>query len=160
MELKYDDSELRKLFADMEPTERQKALKNAFKREANNVRKAAIKFLRQSPTKKGSLHVTKEMEKGVKAKTFRKAAGFSVTISTKRGKGKPLDIWFNQGSKNRKTKGRKGSSRSRKSHSTGSIMTSDFMNKAKQETEGSVTDALHEEIRKKFTQIAKKHGCK
>lgn len=164
--MKYDDSELRNLFADMTPSKRRQALRSAFLREAKNVRKTAIGYLRQAPKKGGTVKVTKEMEKAVKAKAWKKGAGFSVTLlgggkryKSKNVIGKPVDIWVNGGTKVRKTKTQtKNFKRQRRGHSTGSIMAAHFMEKTKQESDNKVAENLHDEIKKKFTQIARKHG--
>lgn len=167
MELKYDDTNLQKLFADMTPAKRKAALKNAFLREAKNVRKTAIGYLRQAPKQNGTVDVSKEMERGVKAKVWKKGAGFSVTLlgggkrKSKNIAGKPLDVFFNGGTKKRRTKTvTKFFKRQKRGHETGSLMAAHFMEKTKEETDKRVTDDLHGEIRKKFTEIAKKHGAK
>ena len=100
----YDDTQLQKLFTEMDVKHRKRALKGAFRREANQVRRTAINNLRSS------LHSNRDLEKGIRAIVFKKAAGFRVTIGTKKanrktGKGdkgmhinrqglkKPVLIW-------------------------------------------------------------------
>lgn len=58
MPIEYDDSNLRQLFAELEPKRRTQALKGAFRREANQVRKTAINNLRSSGIKS-----SKDLEK-------------------------------------------------------------------------------------------------
>ena len=45
MEAQYDDSNLQRLFAELDPKQRLKALKAGFRREANQARKTAINNL-------------------------------------------------------------------------------------------------------------------
>ena len=74
----YDDTQLQKLFTEMDVKHRKRALKGAFRREANQVRRTAINNLRSS------LHSNRDLEKGIRAIVFKKAAGFRVTIGTKK----------------------------------------------------------------------------
>ena len=104
----YDDRDLQRLFAELEPKRRVQALKGGFRREANQVRKTAINNLRSS------INSSKDLEKGVRAIVFKRKAGFRVTVGTKRankttGKGeagfhtnrqglkKPILIWAEGG---------------------------------------------------------------
>ena len=74
----YNDTQLQKLFTEMDVKHRKRALKGAFRREANQVRRTAINNLRSS------LHSNRDLEKGIRAIVFKKAAGFRVTIGTKK----------------------------------------------------------------------------
>ena len=74
----YDDRDLQRLFAELEPKRRVQALKGGFRREANQVRKTAINNLRSS------INSSKDLEKGVRAIVFKRKAGFRVTVGTKR----------------------------------------------------------------------------
>lgn len=76
--LTYDDSGLQGLFEDLAPKQRVKALRGAFRREANRVRRAAIGNLHES------IGGDKELDKGVRAIVFRRKAGFRVTVGTKK----------------------------------------------------------------------------
>lgn len=75
--IEYDDKNLQRLFAELEPKRRMQALKGGFRREANKVRKTAINNLRSS------ISSNKDLEKGVRAIVFKRAAGFRVTVGTK-----------------------------------------------------------------------------
>ena len=46
--IEYDDKNLQRLFAELEPKRRMQALKGGFRREAYKVRKTAINNLRSS----------------------------------------------------------------------------------------------------------------
>ena len=76
--IEYDDKNLQRLFAELEPKRRVQALKGGFRREANQVRKTAINNLRSS------INSSKDLEKGVRAIVFKRKAGFRVTVGTKR----------------------------------------------------------------------------
>ena len=74
----YNDENLQRLFAELEPKRRLQAIKGGFRREANQVRKTAINNLRSS------IQSSKDLEKGVRAIVFKRKAGFRVTVGTKR----------------------------------------------------------------------------
>lgn len=76
--MQYDDEDLQRLFAEMDTKKRLKALKGAFRREANRVRKTALNNLR------GSIRTDKDLERGVRAVVFKRKAGFRVTIGAKK----------------------------------------------------------------------------
>lgn len=177
----YDDSQLQKLFAELEPKRRAQAFRGAFKRAADTVRKTAISNLRSK------IHSNKDLERGVRSIVYKKkAAGFRVTVGTekanKKGKGEagyylnkqnrkkaekgkkprklPVLIWAEDGTDSRKTKTKtKVFRRSRKGHPTGRMKRYGFMAKARNQVEGSITATLHDEIRASVVRIAKKYGC-
>lgn len=175
--ISYDDSQLQRLFADMEPVQRLKALRGAFRRVAGDVRRTAVNNLR------GSLRSNKGLERGIRTVVFKKTAGFQVTIGSKvrrgasgsgkstwtgfsmhtngRGKSKPVLIWAEEGTENRRTKSRtKIFTRSRKGHSTGRMRRYGFMRQTSEQVRGTVTETLHTEIVKSVKKTATKYGCK
>ncbi|MBQ4533110.1 MAG: hypothetical protein IJA24_07725 [Alistipes sp.] len=170
----YNDENLQRLFAELEPKRRLQAIKGGFRKEANQVRKTAINNLRSS------VQSNKDLEKGVRAIVFKRKAGFRVTVGTKRagknGKGeagfhtnrqglkKPVLIWAEEGTAERKTKPKQGTrrraARLRASHRTGRMKRYGFM----AQTLSSVRDTVTADIKKMVTenveQVAKKYGCK
>lgn len=172
--LTYDDRGLQGLFEDLAPKQRVKALRGAFRREANRVRRAAIGNLHES------IGGDAELDRGVRAIVFRRKAGFRVTVGTKRankkGKGergyyisrkrrgkpyatgKPVLIWAEEGTTWRRTRGR-GFLKRRGGHSTGRMKRYGFMRKTLSEVRGSVTGTLHREIINQIKKTAKKNGC-
>lgn len=169
--LNYDDANLQRLFAEMDAKQRLKALKGAFRKEANRVRKTALNNLR------GSIRTDKDMEKGVRAIVFKQKAGFRVTIGTKRatkaggkeygfhknrqGLKKPILIWAEEGTEERRTKSKtRIFVRIRKGHPTGRMKRYGFMRQTRDEVADSVNDSLHNEIVTSVTKIAEKYGCK
>ena len=171
----YDDSKLQQLFAELEPKRRLQALRGGFRKEASQVRKTAVNNLRSSGIKS-----SKDLEKGIRSVVFKRKAGFRVTVGTKRankkGKGeagfhtnrrglkKPILIWAEEGTAERKTKPKQGSrrraARLRSSHSTGRMKRYGFMEQTLNDVRNKVTNDLHEMVISNVEKIAKKYGCK
>ena len=170
----YDDKNLQRLFAELEPKRRLQAIKGGFRREANQVRKTAINNLRSS------IQSNKDLEKGVRAIVFKRKAGFRVTVGTKRagknGKGeagfhtnrqglkKPVLIWAEEGTAERKTKPKQGTrrraARLRASHRTGRMKRYGFMAQTLTGVRDTVTANTHKMVTENVEQVAKKYGCK
>lgn len=173
-DIDYDDRNLQRLFADMEPKRRLQAIKGGFRKEANLVRKTAINNLRNS------IRTDKDLEKGVRAIVFKRKAGFRVTVGTKKanksGKGeagfhtnrqglkKPVLIWAEEGTDERRTKPKQGTrrraSRLRASHRTGRMRRYGFMAQTLRSVRDTVTDNVHKMVNENIEKIAKKYGCK
>ena len=173
-DIDYDDRNLQQLFADLEPKRRLQAIKGGFRKEANRVRKTAINNLRSS------IRTDKDLEKGVRAIVFKRAAGFRVTVGTKKagknGKGeagfhtnrqglkKPILIWAEDGTEERKTKPKQGTrrraARLRASHRTGRMKRYGFMAQTLSSVRDTVTANIHEMVTENVQQVAKKYGCK
>ena len=171
-EIDYDDRNLQQLFAELEPKRRLQAIKGGFRREANQVRKTAINNLRSS------LHSNKDLEKGVRTIVFKRKAGFRVTVGTKRagknGKGeagfhtnrqglkKPVLIWAEDGTQERKTKGNGGkrAMRMRSAHRTGRMKRYGFLTQTLNGVRDTVTNNIHNMVIENVEQVAKKYGCK
>ena len=170
----YDDRNLQQLFADLEPKRRLQAVKGGFRKEANRVRKTAINNLRSS------IRTDKDLEKGVRAIVFKRKAGFRVTVGTKKagknGKGeagfhtnrqglkKPILIWAEDGTEERKTKPKQGTrrraARLRASHRTGRMKRYGFMAQTLSSVRDTVTANIHEMVTENVQKVAKKYGCK
>lgn len=170
----YNDENLQRLFAELEPKRRLQAIKGGFRREANQVRKTAINNLRSS------IQSNKDLEKGVRAIVFKRKAGFRVTVGTKRagknGKGeagfhtnrqglkKPVLIWAEEGTKERQTKPKKGTrrraARLRASHRTGRMKRYGFMAQTLSSVRDTVTADIQKMVTENVEQVAKKYGCK
>lgn len=171
-DVKYDDGNLQRLFAELEPKRRTQALKAGFRKTANTVRKKAVGNLREA------IHTDRDLEKGVRAIVFKQKAGFRVTIGTKKagknGKGeagmhtnrrglkKPVLIWAEEGTKQRRTKGNGGkrAARLRAAHNTGSMPRYGFMAKTRNEVRETVTEDMHRLVTENVERVAKKYGCK
>ena len=171
----YDFSQLQQLFAELEPKRRKQALKGAFRKEANRVRKTAVNNLRTS-----GIRTSRGLEKGIRAVVFKRTAGFRITVGTKKagknGKGekgyhtnrfgqrKPVLLWAESGTKERHTKSKKGglrrAARLRESHSTGKMKRYAFMSKTLDDVRDSVTDDLHKEVAENIIRTSEKYGCK
>ena len=175
VDFEYDDRQLQQLFVELEPRRRKQALKGAFRKEANRVRKTAINNLRAS-----GINTSRDLEKGIRAVVFKKTAGFRVTVGTKKankaGKGergyhlnrfglkKPVLIWAEEGTEMRKTKSKRGSrrraARKRAAHSTGRMRRYGYMSKTLRDVKDGVTDDLHKEVVNNVIRISKKYGCR
>lgn len=173
-QIDYDDSNLQQLFADLEPKRRLQAIKGGFRKEANRVRKTAINNLRSS------IRTDKDLEKGVRAIVFKRKAGFRVTVGTKKagknGKGeagfhtnrqglkKPVLIWAEDGTQERRTKPKQGTrrraARLRASHRTGRMKRYGFMAQTLSSVRDTVTANIHEMVTENVQKVAKKYGCK
>lgn len=177
MDYKYDDTNLQKLFMELEPKRRTQALKSGFRREANQVRKTAVNNLRSS-----GIRTDREMETGVRAIVFKQQAGFRVTVGTahrrgrgkgtlygfhknRRGEVKPILMWAELGTAERRTKSNGGkhtvmfSERSRAAHSTGRMKSYGFMAQTLFDVRETVTENLHNEVIQSVEKVAKKYGC-
>lgn len=174
MSVEYDDSNLRQLFADLEPKRRVQALKGGFRREANQVRKTAINNLRSS------ISSNKDLEKDVRAIVFKRAAGFRVTVGTKQagrnGKGeagyhtnrqglkKPILIWAEDGTDERQTKPKQGTrrraGRRREAHRTGRMKRYGFMTQTLNGVRDTVTQNIREMVIDNVKKVSEKYGCK
>lgn len=172
--LDYDDDNLQRLFAEMEPKRRLQAIKGGFRKEANQVRKTAVNNLR------GSIRSDRDLERGIRALVFKRKAGFRVTIGTKKagrnGKGeagfhlnrqgvkKPVLIWAEEGTKERYTKSKAGTrrraARLRAAHRTGRMKRYGFMAKTLRDVRGKVTDDIHRMVIENVEKTASKYGCK
>lgn len=163
----YDDRQLQQLFAELEPKRRLQALKGGFRKAANQVRKVAVNNLR------GSIRSDKDLEKGVRAVVFKRSAGFRVTVGTsgdngyhtnRQGLKKPILIWAEEGTEERRTKSKKGThrraNRLRSSHRTGKMKRYGFMERTLSSTRETVTDDIHQLVEENVLKIAQKYGCK
>lgn len=74
----YDDRNLQKLFAELQPKRRRQAIKGALRRAATKVKRTAISNLRSC------VNSTPKLEKGIRALVWKHKSGFRVTVGTKR----------------------------------------------------------------------------
>lgn len=156
----------------MDPKQRLKALRGAFRKEATRIRKTAVNNLRGSGIRPG-----KDLEKGIRQLVFKRDAGFCVTIKTKRadkaggkeygfhtnrqGQKKPILTWAEEGTKDRRTKSKtRVFTRTRKGHPTGRMRRYGFMRQTRDQVVDTVNDSLHNEIVESVTKIAQKYGCR
>ncbi|MBQ8550212.1 MAG: hypothetical protein IJ426_02605 [Clostridia bacterium] len=180
--LDYDDSNLQKLIASLEPKRRLRAIRSGIRKEAKRVQKLAIGRLKSSGLRAGD-----GMEKGIRALTFKKRAGFRVTAkargANRRGKGeagmytnrygkkKPVLHFAESGTDERKTRGSVGLIKSlmigrkrrkslRAAHSTGRMKAYEFMAPAVDFTGTKSVENVKVLVFEELTKTAKKYGCK
>ncbi|MBD5370468.1 MAG: hypothetical protein HDR80_04870 [Bacteroides sp.] len=173
----YDDSNLLRLWEELDPKVRLRALRGAFRREASKVRREAIGQIRTS------IRSSRQLEKGVRAMVFKKkAAGFRVTVGTKRanrrtGKGArgyhrnrrgqeiPILVWADAGTVERTARKRhrvplRTPDRWATTRNRGRMRTYGFMRQTLDRTRGQVTEDLRRELADNIIKTAKKYGCK
>lgn len=161
----YDDTRLMQMFSELEPKQRNRALRNGFRAAARTVRKLAIANLRAS-----GLRSNRDVEKGIRCLVYRKVAGFRVTVGTKRskrtdystmsaGEAKALrrkkrlsvvPLWAETGTERRETK--KGQRR-------GGTRQYDYMTKTKAAAASTVEPVLKQNIVDYVEKTARKYGC-
>lgn len=170
----YDDTRLQQLFAELEPKRRVQALKGGFRKEAARVRKTAVNNLRSSGIKS-----SKDLEQGIRSVVFKRTAGFRITVGTKSGKGgkgeagyhtnrqglkKPILLWAEMGTDERRTKPKKGTrrraNRLRGAHSTGRMPRYGFMEHTLNGVRDTVTAEVHDMVIENVQKIARKYGCR
>lgn len=180
--LEYDDSQLQRLFAELDEKQRAKAMKGAFRTTANLLKRSAVSNLRSS------IRSSREMEKGVRALVFKRKLGFRATVgtvlkkskdkthyTTKRGfymnhQGleKPVLIWAEDGTKERRLKGSRGSHRTKRGFRKrylfngayrGRMRAYEFIVKANRQVGPQISQTLQENFRSSVEKTAKKYGC-
>lgn len=140
--------------------ERYKAVRAAMRREGNRVRKVAIADLHSC-----GLRVGPAADKNIRIWVFMKACGFIITVAPKRGmkeavmyltaRGlkKPVLMWSNMGTVERKTfRG------TRLGHSTGIMPATHFMDRADRLAPGLVKPRVLQDLQQGLTKIARKSG--
>lgn len=162
--LTYDDSNLNRLWAELDPKHRKKALKGALRRCANMVRKEAGKQAQAQFSK-----ANKNLGKTVLAAVYReRAVGFKVYVSPKarkamytnrRGLEKPVLFWAATGTKQRKTRGRGWVLKS-KGINRGVMKPYSFLKDADRIAGPRAINSLKTNIVESITKTAKKYGCK
>lgn len=175
--MRYNDRNLCRLFAALDPAGRKKVIKGACRRVGNSVKKVAVNNLRSS-----GLNHADELSSGVRTVVFRREAGFRVTVASRkanmRGKGergmhrnrygkkKPVLVWAELGSKWRRTKTNKnakfqaaGKWHTASSRNRGVMKRYGFIAKTKSQVKDRVGIQLKDEIANQITIIAKKYGC-
>lgn len=187
--LEYDDSQLRRLFAEMDEKQRAKAMKSAFRTTAGRLKLAAQQHV------KSSIRSDKDLLRGVRALVFKQKLGFRVTVGTviKRAKNrmgwvgvagfhktrqylknpnkyseKPVLIWAEDGTKERRLKGGRGSHQTKRGFRKrylfngafrGRMSAYQFIVKANRQVGPQINQTLQENFRKSVEKTAKKYGC-
>jgi len=167
----YDDAQLRALFNELSPKAKRTALRGGFRGVANKFRRQVIGNLRTS------IHSGSDLEKGVRALVFKQQLGFRVTVGTqvkrdkatrrvvstkgfhvnRRGFEKPVLIWAEDGTKDRRT----GRIRGGKRHGAyrGSMRRYAFVDLARRQFGASVMNELKKSLVENTIRTAKRYGC-
>lgn len=164
MKVEYDDTKLRRFYAELPMVQRANAVRAAERRLTNQARKAAKQKLIATGMKNAD-----KVAKGIRGIVYRDVIGFRLTVGTsgrksgangfytnRYGKTKPVLLWFEDGTAERNSRIHRG----RGSGFKGSIAPVKFMAKTKDEMTPKVTEAFHEALRQSVMRIAKKNGAK
>lgn len=170
----YDDTNLRRLFAELDPRGRRKAFKAAFRRTGAQVRKVAQRNVRGS-----GLHNAGRLARCVRSIVLKRDAGFRVTVAGRRGKKpksmhrnmrgllRPVLQWAENGTKMRRTllpKKRRNGNRRRLGRSRGNLNRGrmpryGIISRTRAQTQSRVTGMLQKEIDLQVKTIARRYGC-
>lgn len=154
MKVEYNDTKLRRFYAQLPMVQRTNAVRAAERRVANQAKREAMRKFIATGVKNAN-----QVAKIIRGIAFKKKLGFRVTggrpYQNARGNKKPVLRWFEDGTQERKTKGR-----GRIQYVVGSIAPVKFMAKTKEEMTPKVTEAFHEALRQSVMRIAKKNGAK
>ena len=159
-ELNFDDYNLVRMWQEMSERQRVESMRGAFRREAAKVRRVVMDKVRTS-----GIHNAAQLAKCVRGVTYKRTAGFRVTLGESRGKGyyrnrrgqeRPLLRWFDTGTRDRSTRQRLG----RRPHPTGEIKAYHFIEDALNEVRDKVPEELKQEFILNTLKTARKYGCR
>lgn len=150
----YDDTRLQRLFEALTPKQRAKALRGGLRKAAYNLRKAAVKNLRDSGLASNPI-----VEKGIRALVYKGVLGMRVTIGTRKKGGDIrtwVPLWAEGGTDDRRT--RKGRYRGRMG-APGATFIPGFMTRTLQREGEKQGTNLKTAIINYIEKTAKKYGC-
>jgi len=187
--IEYDDTRLRQLYAQMDEKQRAKAMKGGFRTAANMLRRSSIASLRSD------IESNRELEKGVRALVFKQKMGFRVTVGTvirkaktrqgwvgvkgfyknkqywknpARYSEKPVLIWAEDGTKERRLKGGRGSHKTKRGFRKrylyngayrGRMRPYQFLVEGQRGADSQINQTLQNGFRSSVERVAKKYGC-
>lgn len=169
----YTGKEWTELLKSLTPRQIRNSIRNAYRREANDIRKIAVQKLRSSGLKvRGN---SSDWEKGIRAYVYSRGGGFMVTVKARgvnrQGRGekgmhknraglkKPVLMWAEEGTTVRKTKSKtKIFVRKRKGHDTGVMPAYGFLESAAPEMYRRAETGLAPEIEAAVNKAARKAG--
>lgn len=141
-------------------------LKRAYRAEGKKVRQTALQSLHST-----SLSVEgnkSDWDKGVRLRIYSKGGGFMVSVKgtrgrsmhvTRSGREKPILMWAEGGTKQRKTKSKtKFFKRIRKPHATGSMPAYNFLERVTPQSYQMVERDLFKEVEQAAYKVAVKAG--
>lgn len=187
--LEYDDRQLRELYAQMGEKQRAQAMKGAFRGAARLLRSASVSVLRTDVSS------NRELEKGVRALVFKEKLGFRVTVGTvirkarnrmgwvgvkgfyknkqyyknpQRYSEKPVLIWAEDGTKERRLRGGRGSHQTKRGFRKRYLFNGAFRGRMKpylflvegqRQVGPHINQSLQDNFRTSVEKTAKKYGC-
>lgn len=172
----YTGREWTDLMRELSPKPLKNALKGAYRAEAKKVQGIAVRYLNSSGL--GVQGNKADWPKGIRSYVYSKGGGFLVTVKARKGKGgkdkgmhtnrygsrKPVLMWAEDGTVERKTKSNRGRHtvmfirRKRKGHSTGRMRAYGFLGKAEPEMYRAVETDLSKELESAVVKQARKCG--
>lgn len=171
--MRYNDQNLRNLYADLSPANRKKIIRGACGRVGNTIRKTAVNNLRSS-----GLGQAEELSSGIYVVVFKRKAGVRVTVAPRKarmnGKGekgmhrnrygekRPILYWAETGTKWRLSKkptkyrinGKWVSGKRR-----GRMKRYGFMSKTQTQVEYTAGRQIKQELIGKLRKLVEKNGC-
>lgn len=174
IDIHYDDTQLRKLFDELQPKNQARVFRAAFRSVARKLRKEAVKELTAARLPSGrGLHNASTIARGLRTRGFSgKKFGFAVTASSQSAKGrgmycnsrgelKPILRWMEEGTRGRRTRKSYISSRRRVTpHFTGHLTPLKFMRDAVLANADNIAPDLNEQMRQAVVKIARKYGSR
>lgn len=165
IDIHYDDTQLRKLFDELQPKNQARVFRAAFRTVARKLRKAAAANLMAATLPSGrKINNARTLSRGIRARVFRgRKVGFAVTVSSQRNKNrgmhhthrgdyKPVLRWMEEGTLGRATR--------RKRLNRGHLRPLKFMRDAVLANADSVAPDLNEQMRQAVVKIARKYGSR
>jgi hypothetical protein len=162
-------AQLRKLTAQFSKRQMRSAIRQTLATEARKVRRVAVANLRKTDGQ--PLRVTRQLEKGIRAKVRKSLSGFVVAANARPGtsrgmyrnrfgKLKPVLYWFDQGTAPRYRKARRRVDRllKRKGGYTGIIAAKGFIAQTERSEVPKVKARIEETYAQKVDKIARKYG--
>ena len=169
----YTGKEWTELLRQMNTREIRKLLKQAYRREAKELRRMAVGSLGSS-----GMSVTgnsSDWDKGIRSYVYSRGGGFLVTVKPRKagrngkgekgmhvnryGKAKPVLLWAEDGTKARRTRGsRSGLFGRKKGHSTGTMPGFHFLARVEPQMKEHVEENLAKEVESATYRVAKKCG--
>ena len=181
-DIDYDDSNLMKMFEELSPAKRVKALKHAFRRAGGQVKKRACSNLQAALKSARSNESARTLKRGIQVIVFKKKAGFRVTIGSRasytnakgkkvkevgmhvnrRGQHKPVLVWLEGGTAERYSRvtRRDGKRTLQKKGYRGFVRATHFMHDTRNQMEGPITSEVRQAVIQAVTKTAKKYGCR
>lgn len=151
----------------LDPKEHRKAMRSAMRRQGNRLKRQAAANLQASGIGQGT---AQRLSKGIRLRVYpeRYGAGFMLSVKPNRKKGyhrnrrgleKPVLMWAEEGTGERRTKSRtRFFTRSRKGHSTGRMPRYGFMRRTEEQETHTVEQTLFGDFQDSLERAVRRKG--